>query len=324
MTQPQAVAGALSDSEYVAHRYAEVRRFTVRAGASSIAGEVLLPRGPGPHPSVLLVDGSGPGIGAEWSRRWLAALPGQLAVVRWDKPGCGESTGDWMDQTIAVDRRDEVVAVADALAGMVEIDGHRLVALGISQGSWVVLAVASADADARFAGVIPISGPVRLDDQEEFRLTHQLPSDLGISETAATEAAAAWREQVAEVRRGASLEVVAATLAGYAGRPWFDQMVAANPLALRFVVRNLDLDPTPWLAEIRCPVLALWGAADTLVDVAEAWDTYAAGLGERLTAHRYHGADHGLRVRDGEDGWRTAQGVDRAIAGWLARIGVLG
>ena len=64
-----------------------------------------------------------------------------------------------------------------------------------------------------------------------------------------------------------------------------------------------DYDPLPFLARLRCPLLAIWGSADALVDArssAAAFERVLVDSGNRKTRlATIHGVDHGLR-RDGE------------------------
>ena len=72
-----------------------------RHGQTELTGVICLPGGAGPFPVVVYVAGSGPagrdGYGIlpphwdEFARRGVASLA-------WDKPGVGESTGDWLQK----------------------------------------------------------------------------------------------------------------------------------------------------------------------------------------------------------------------------------
>lgn len=100
-----------------------------------------------------------------------------------------------------------------------------------------------------------------------------------------------------------------------------------RPETLRFLARILAFDPTPILADTRCPVLALFGAADTLVPVAESVGSFAAHLprlaGDPSGIAVFPGANHGLFVADPIDGVdRTSQlapGFLAMLAGFIAR-----
>ena len=79
---------------------------------ATLAGTLHLPDGAGPHPAMVMLQGSGvadresvgffPPIRA-------AFLDAGVGVLSWDKPGVGESSGDWRARTL-FDRADEALA----------------------------------------------------------------------------------------------------------------------------------------------------------------------------------------------------------------------
>src|SRR5512141_1332844 len=88
------------------------------SGPELLQGDLMLPAGPGPHPTVVLVGpGSGPRDRGRWTER--LALHG-LAIVSWDSPGWGASSGDRRWQ--APDERAlEVLAALDMLARIPDV-----------------------------------------------------------------------------------------------------------------------------------------------------------------------------------------------------------
>ena len=75
-----------------------------------------------------------------------------------------------------------------------------------------------------------------------------------------------------------------------------------NLPALSFLSRLIGFDPAPVLRRVPCPVLALFGAADTLVPVGPSVEVYAANLpklpGDPHGLAVFPGADHGLFTAD--------------------------
>ena len=114
-----------------------------------------VPDAPGPLPGIVIVDGSGDGACDDWGE-WPERFTGCGAVVlAHDKPGCGGSPGNWLEQTFE-DRAQESLAALAVLRAHPACSGQPVGLLGFSQGGWVAL-LAAADGDVDF--VISISGP---------------------------------------------------------------------------------------------------------------------------------------------------------------------
>ena len=71
-------------------------------------------------------------------------LEAGIAVASWDKPGIGDSHGQWLDQSM-VDRAQEVSAGLSALVRRVE--DTPVGAIGFSQAGWVLPRLRAEDAD---------------------------------------------------------------------------------------------------------------------------------------------------------------------------------
>ena len=94
------------------------------------------PDTPGPHPAIAFVYGSGaadrtyygiaPHLWRHFARRGFACLA-------WDKPGVGQSTGDYNAQTFR-DRADEALAAVRFLRAAASVRKDRVGLWGHSQG----------------------------------------------------------------------------------------------------------------------------------------------------------------------------------------------
>lgn len=239
------------------------------SGSFHLAGTLLTPAGPGQHPAVVLVHGSGP-----VTRDFMGPLPYLLvhhgfAVLSYDKRGIGESDGHWLDAGL------EELA-ADALAGVAflksrkEIDASRIGLLGISQGGWIVPLATSLSDDVAFAVLISAASvtPAQqiVSSMEQEMIVAGAPEDQIHKQTADT------KEQLASLRSEDARKDLAAEMSKLEKEGKQAQLFTRgldNPKYLLWLAKVMDYDPLPALQKMHCPVLALYGELDRLVPVAE-------------------------------------------------------
>jgi uncharacterized protein len=176
--------------------------------------------------------------------------------------------------------------------------------------------------------VISVSGPgVTPATQDRDRIGRELQA-RGSDPDAIAEAMEWIDERNRRLLAGEPAEDVLADQHRLADRSWYAGTTEYfdNLPALSFLGRLLDFDPVPVLQHVSCPVLALFGAADTLVPVAPSVEAYAANLprlpGEPHGIAVFPGADHGLFTADPDpDVPRTDQlapGFLPMVAGFLS------
>ena len=220
-----------------------------------------MPEADGPVPGIVLVDGSGDGACDDWGEWPQRFVDCGAAVLAHDKPGCGGSPGNWLEQTFH-DRAVESLAALAVLRAQPACSGQPVGLLGFSQGGWVAL-LAATQGDPDF--VVSLSGPgVTPAVQDRDRIERELRS-RGVDHDAIVEALAWIDERTRRLLAGEAVEDVLADQHRLADRSWyagtteyFDELPA-----LSFLSRLLDFDPVPVLQRVSCPVLALFGAADT-------------------------------------------------------------
>lgn len=266
---------------------------------------IRVPDQPGPLPGVVLVDGSGDGDRYDWGGwpEWVGDAGS--VVLRHDKPGCGGSPGHWTEQTLE-DRARESLAAVEVLRRHPSTAGRPVGLYGISQGGWVSLIAAAAEPDA-VDFVVVHSGPGTTPAaQERDRLENWL-RDEGVTGEDLTRAMAWVDERFDRLRSGEDVEAILADQQRLRDEPWYATVSFVYDTApgLGFIRGIMDFDPVSVLPDVRCPVLVLFGGADTVVPAQTSLRIFAEHLPPDPAAHGFAvfpGADHGLFVADPEPG----------------------
>jgi len=139
---------------------------TWRNGAVELAGTLVLPRGDGPHPALVLVPGAGVATRADELFRVHAerlAAHG-IAVLIYDKRGCGASTGDWRQASFEDLARD-VLGAVQLLHADPRLSPDAVGLCATSQGGTVALLVAERSNGIAFLATLSLS-PLSAAEQE--------------------------------------------------------------------------------------------------------------------------------------------------------------
>jgi uncharacterized protein len=270
-----------------ARRVDTERREDVRFsnGDVQLAGTLISPTTPGPHPAVILVHASG----AE-DREYLLPFARFLirhgmTVLGYDKRGVGASTGDWNKASFD-DLAGDVVAAFEYLKSRNDIQRAAIGMLGWSQAGWVMPLAATQAKDLAF--LVSISG-------------------AGVS-VAETMIAQARNEMVANGMRPQMIDqVVELMTLQYeylrTGQGWSQYVAARERIAarmggnppeafpatqddpyLQFIRPLIVHDPAPTLRQIQLPVLALFGELDNNIMAEKnraAWEVALKSGGHR-------------------------------------------
>jgi uncharacterized protein len=281
-----ATAASKAPAEALPYKTEEVR---YASGAASMACTLSLPAEPGRHPGMLLVTGSGPQTRDEEVFgfpvfRLIAdhLTRHNVAVLRCDDRGVGQSTGTLADATTASLAEDARAGVA-YLKTRPEVDTARIGLLGHSEGGLIAPMVASSSADVAF--IILMSGPGVTGEQVLISQAGLIGRAAGLSADAVTRNQAMQRRVFAAVRTGEGWAALEADVAKelraaaeqapeaqraalgdldvYAKKQAAGQLAAARSPWFRYF---LDADPAVWLSKTHCPVLAIFGGKDLQVE----------------------------------------------------------
>jgi len=250
---------------------------TIPAQGVELAGTLLLPPGPGPHPAALLLPGSGEvdrdgdhrrmplGVSLDLARM----LAGRgIASLRYDKRGVGASGGSWLAAGLTDNEADARAALA-WLRARPEVAGDDVALIGHSEGA-LLAATAAADADPAPAGVVLLAPAAKTGEATLAWQTRQVADALPrftrlLLRLLRIDVVAKQQQNVTKVR---------ATTTDVA-------RIGGRRVNARWQRELLDADPRPAYAALRCPVLAITGAKDLQVDPADL-DEIAALTGAEI------------------------------------------
>ena len=281
----------------------------------TLAGTLHVPAA-SPAAVVLMVPGSGPmdrDNDGYFPAIRNALVERGIAVASFDKRGVGGSAGDWRD-TGPSEQDADADAALEVLRQRRELRDARIGLFGHSQGGWVVLEVAAADAGVAF--VVTSSGPgVTPAAQERFALSARRRA-RGEAETDVQGALRAYDTLVALVRDGADVAAIQADAARLNLQE--DVFIPGDDGEFDLMRRWLDHHPRPALERIACPVLAMFGGDDRVVPVAESAGAFAVARTGRpggLEVAILDGADHRLQV-----GGVLHPRYAMTVADWIHRV----
>ncbi|MEV6864108.1 alpha/beta fold hydrolase [Streptosporangium subroseum] len=281
-----------------------------------LVGTLTLPAGPGPHPVVLLLHGSGRldrdantgRLRMELGPPLAAALAKDgIATLRYDRRGVGATSGDWRATGFADNRRDAAAALR-ALAGRPDIRADAIGVVGHSEGAVHAM---SLGAHPGVAAVVLLAGFARLGEDALRWQAGMIARDLpALVRPLLPALRALANRQLARIKT-TSTDVT---------------RVAGMPMNARWMGELLGHDPRPDLANIRVPVLAITGGKDIQVDPADLDEIRRLVPGE-VEVHRIPDLTHLLRRDPGRPSARSYRRLLRGpvdadllaqVAGWLA------
>jgi uncharacterized protein len=312
----------------------EVVRFD--AGQNSLTGILIRPTSPGPHPAVVFLGDAGPADRSGHGSivpvaRHLAAHG--FACLSWDRPGVGQSSGDYETQSIP-ERADEALAAVRWLQARQDIRRDRIGLAGFGQGGVAAPAAATQSSDVAF--VITVGSCQLLGwEQELYRIEYELRAD-GFKDTAVAQAMELARLKVELIRGSGAFEEFDETQKQMTNRPWFAYIQYCERKHFNASKLTVNFDPASAWDKVHCPVLAVFGAKDVTGPAEASAVVIRQGLAKAsnadLTIKMFAKADHTIAVSEtggrkealerakkrlAGDGPELAPGYLDAMATWL-------
>ena len=242
-----------------------------------LAGTLTRPKGAGPFPAVLLVAGSGPLTRDEfvYGHRVFLVLSDcltrrGLAVLRYDKRGVGESTGDYKQAT-TLDFAGDAVAGMEFLKGRSDMDPKRIGAIGHSEGGRIMPTLAVNWPDTAF--IVMLAGAATSGEEIILRGSHLMLKAKGATEEEQAKEDEILKRWFDLSKRGADDAEMERQLrplveaASKGDKKAVEKRMAefCSPVSRCFITYSC----VPALEKIRCPVLALNGEKDLQVSPKE-------------------------------------------------------
>lgn len=251
-----------------------------RVGDFELAGDLILPGMPGPHPAVIVVSGSGsatrdstPGYSAV--RRTFGAAG--FAVFSWDKPGDGASTGAFDEEHTVTERAAILLEGIRILGDRSEIDTNRIGLWGLSQAGWVMPLALESNPDIAFMVVVSGGGEDSI-DQMAFQISKQLACE-GLS-AADAELVEIYGAQAAKGKTYTLYTEAMEILLEIPGTERFIGTSAATEDEWQPWPPDMDayLNPMDIIEHTTIPVLAVFGEMAKNVDPVQGAAAYETAL----------------------------------------------
>ncbi len=267
------------------------------SGDIHLAGTLLKPLTPGPHPALVMLHGSGPATRDSLAPFADIFARNGIAVLIHDKRGTGGSTGNWNRATFDDLASDALAAVA-YLKTRPEINAKQIGLQGTSFGGWVAPLAASRSSDVAFVIVesAPAVSPL---EHERLRVRAQLHAD-GFSPDVVVRALAFMDRKFEVARTGQGWQKLEDAMKRANDEGWLSYV--NPPSSLESLQWNwtylLSYDPRPALEKVTCPILVLYGQLDTIVPAAENREKMEAALkragNHDTTIKVFEKANHGF------------------------------
>jgi pimeloyl-ACP methyl ester carboxylesterase len=310
-----------------------------------LAGTLTRPAGAGPHPVVILINGSGQQdrdcflFGHKPFLVLADALTRKgFAVLRCDDRGVGGSGGDPATATTA-DFADDVESAIAYLQTRPEIDAKRLSLVGHSEGGLIGTAVAARN--PAVARLVLLASPALPGEEIVIAQGRALMKAAGASQAESDASTNIQKELFAVVKeeddpdtRRWKLSAVLHAIMAKEGRSEDPKAAAVvdgqlNALTTAWYRHFLAYDPRPDLARVKVPVLALNGETDLQVGAKENLEAIAKAIRSNgnadVTTTALPGLNHLFQTsRSGQPGEygsleeTFAPSVVATIAAWLA------
>jgi pimeloyl-ACP methyl ester carboxylesterase len=237
---------------------------------NTLKGTLVKP-GTKKYPLVIFVHGDGSADRYQngyYKYIWKELNKNGIGCLAWDKPGIGQSTGKWLNQSMD-DRAQEVISALTYVKQRNDIDTSRIILWGLSQGCWVIPKSFQLTDDV--SAVVFQSPAINWLRQGRYHLKCKLKKKKYTDEVI-KRCLAYYDLSIKYLDQNSYKE--------YKEHYYKQPEVVRREISLMteerwsFVVKNYKADVSNDLSEVTCPVLALFGKEDENVDTQESLTTF--------------------------------------------------
>lgn len=305
-------------------------KFSFQANGKNVVGMISLPDSGEVNSIVIYVHGYGSTnvVEGNWyyDMRERFARWG-IALVIWDKPGCGESEGEFDVNQPVASSAEEVIAAAQALKTR-KIPGANKIGLwSLSRGGWI--APIAITREPLFDYWISVSGPTAEENfkyllEENFRVNGKSKPEVALL-------VGEWQAAFDAIRLGKSYEAYLNSDKNLRQNKFYKELTGgAQPYDERAFLNEqkrylsgeykvnsesglfVYVEQFPeMLSALNIPVLAIYGELDTNIDWRKSKVLYERTIGKSasLTVRSFPKADHMIKKSE-TGGIREAQSIN--------------
>ncbi len=255
-----------------------VEEIRFRSGKFRLVGDLRMPEGEGPHPAIIMVHGSGSA-----TRNGSVPFPPLIeiflrngyAVFSWDKPGSGESTGEFSDEL--TQRAEILVDGVEVLTEYPSIDPDRIGLWGISQAGWVMPLAIEGSENVTFMIVVGGGGEDSI-EQMAYQIGQKVACDGGSAEQVVL--VERYWSQRAKATSYDEYRQAVEVLWGIPDVEEYTGLEISEEQDWKPWSRDWDafIDPMEVIENTTIPMLVFFGELDKNVDPVQGAEAYEAAL----------------------------------------------
>jgi pimeloyl-ACP methyl ester carboxylesterase len=311
----------------------QTENITFQIAQFEISSDLRVPEGEGPHPAIIVVHGDGGGTRNYYRTMKSRFATAGYAVLIWDKPGFGSSTGKFTGGELMSERATILLEAIATLRKRPDIDPARIGVWGVSQAGWVIPLALQRDADIAFMILVGAGGESGV-QQTAYYIGQQIQCTGFTADQAAEADSLAAGVMAAEtydeyVANGRDL------LDSYPLVKEIDFMAGVLPED-RWIPRPPDsesfFDPMTVIEKTAIPTLVFYGELDKNVDPVQGAAAYQAAFEKTGNKHSrvivLPGVDHDMvpcktgceEERNNRSNWKPDSRYLGGMSLWLGAI----